>query len=67
MKLDKMFCSGFRCGKASTCNLWIEHLAKWAEDTKTDLTGQRIDIAQYADHDGKCEKYVPLEKEVSNE
>lgn len=61
MNLEKTFCSGLRCSKTNTCDKWIGHLKKWTELNNADLTGTLINIAQYADHEGKCNEYTPLE------
>lgn len=59
MNLDRTFCTGLRCGKGETCNRWIGHLDRWMRDR--DVKGVRVSIAEYGDHDGKCDRYHPVQ------
>ena len=61
MNFDRTFCTGLRCGKANTCDRWIEHLHEWAKKNKRDLSHKPISVAQFADHAGTCSMYSPIE------
>lgn len=62
MILDKTFCSGLRCDRREECDRWTGALDKLIKANPR-LEGQRISIAQFADHDGKCDMYSPIEKD----
>lgn len=69
MNLDRTFCSGLRCGRATTCERWTINLQKWADAHPNTQAAGRIkrgplSIAQFGDHDGKCDKYEPIEVET---
>lgn len=60
MNLDRTFCSGLRCTRANTCDRWIVHLEKFIKENPR-FEGRTISMAQFADHDGKCDMYSPIE------
>lgn len=64
MILDITWCTGVRCAKANTCYRFTENLRKMAEKRKMDLTGKQISIANFADHEGKCDRYEPEEEKT---
>jgi hypothetical protein len=63
VNLDRTFCTGIRCKKANTCDLWHKNLADQAEKRGINLEGRRISMANFADHDGHCQMFQPLEDE----
>ena len=62
MNLDRTFCTGLRCNKANTCDRWEMNLLRLAEMKGIDLSERRISIAQFADHEGRCTMYAPIEE-----
>jgi hypothetical protein len=61
MNLDQTFCSGLRCDRREACDRWVMHLKEYAH-----LIGVPISIAQFADHDGKCDDFIPRVQTFSN-
>lgn len=62
MNLDRTFCTGLRCGAKESCDRWLQNLVNWSETTGRDLADRRISVAQFADQDGVCVHYAPLEE-----
>jgi hypothetical protein len=63
MNLDITWCTGLRCDKKERCNRNIERLIK---EVVGDISRYDIipySIAQFADHEGKCDMFVEKEKE----
>ena len=64
---DITYCSGLRCGKEKTCERWTGHLVAWYKSqdgqishTLVGLFPTQVSVAEFADHDGKCEHHIPL-------
>lgn len=60
MILDRTFCSGSRCNRTNTCDRFSGHLKKYFEENPH--RERPISLAQFADHDGKCTRYSPIEE-----
>ncbi len=54
LPLDYTFCSGLRCDRNYLCARYLtpQEKARIPE-------GKPISMAQFADHDGKCEEHIP--------
>lgn len=67
VNLDRIFCSGLRCNRRETCGRWTGRLYELIKANPF-LEGCKILIAQFADHDGKCDMYSPatLPEDVSS-
>jgi hypothetical protein len=60
MQLDKSFCSGLRCDRKKECERWTGNLHIWQEATGREV--HQISMAQFADHEGKCTRFIALER-----
>lgn len=58
MNLDRTFCSGLRCKRREECERWIRNMEAEAKRRGISLEGRRISMAQFADHDGKCDNFI---------
>ena len=62
LNLDMTFCSGLRCAIANTCARWTVNLEKLAKKEKWEMENGAFSVAQFADHNGKCTHYLPVEE-----
>lgn len=58
---DEAWCTGLRCPRKKRCARWTFNLEMKAEREKINLNGRRIVIVQYADQEGGCRMYKPVE------
>jgi hypothetical protein len=57
---DMTYCSGVRCDRAKSCERWLHNLLSRLKRQGVDLEGKSISVAQFADYDGRCRKFVPI-------
>lgn len=64
MNLDKVFCAGARCSKTNSCALYMGHVHNHLEQMGEDMRLVHLNVAQFADYAGACNKYAPLVAQV---
>lgn len=68
MQLDITWCTGLRCGKTNTCHRWIKRVDAFLKDHPDHShRTSRLSITEFADHDGNCKMYWPLEEEKNDQ
>lgn len=60
MSLDITWCTGLRCGRTQECQRFEGRLKRIVEKDGLDWKTLKISMAQFADYDGKCDKFWPL-------
>lgn len=67
MNLDRTFCSGLRCNRTISCDRFSGRLEEYMGD-HPELRWETVvvSMAQFADHEGKCYMYQPIEKKDDN-
>lgn len=63
---DRTFCTGERCNRREKCDRWLEHLKRYVARKGIDVEGRPISVASFADHEGKCERYSPIDEAVES-
>lgn len=64
MNLDRTFCSSVRCGKQELCDRSHHNLVEYLKTSplKVGRNMLHVSIADFSDHEGKCDRFDPIDK-----